>query len=169
VAIGLVYFVLASQFESFLMPVIVMMILPVSLVGALSTQWVFGMKISMLAFVGVIMLSGVVVNSSIVLVDYINIRRGRGEDKETAILNACPRRVRPVMMTMLTTVLGLLPMAVGFGDGAELMKPMAICMITGMLLSTAVTLLCTPVFYSVLDQAEERRKKKEAERFVEDH
>ena len=168
VAIGLVYFVLASQFESFLMPVIVMMILPVSLIGALSTQWIFGMRISMLAFVGVIMLSGVVVNSSIVLVDYINIRRGRGEDKETAILRACPRRVRPVMMTMLTTVLGLLPMAFGFGDGAELMKPMSICMITGMLISTLVTLLCTPVFYSLLDQADEKRRKKEAKRFVED-
>lgn len=159
VAIGLVYFVLASQFESFLMPVIVMMILPVSLIGSLCTQILFGLKISIIAFVGVIMLAGVVVNSSIVLVDYINIRRGRGEDKETAILNACPRRVRPVMMTMLTTVLGLLPMAIGYGSGSELMRPMAICMITGMLLSTVVTLFFTPVFYSLLDQLGHRKKK----------
>lgn len=159
VAVGLVYFVLASQFESFLMPVIVMMILPVSLVGSLCTQGLFGLKISIIAFVGVIMLAGVVVNSSIVLVDYINIRRGRGEDKETAILNACPRRVRPVMMTMLTTVLGLLPMAIGLGSGSELMRPMAICMITGMLLSTVITLFLTPVFYSLLDQAGHRKKK----------
>ncbi|MCQ2448479.1 MAG: efflux RND transporter permease subunit, partial [Oscillibacter sp.] len=159
VAIGLVYFVLASQFESFLMPVIVMMILPVSLIGSLCTQILFGLKISIIAFVGVIMLAGVVVNSSIVLVDYINIRRGRGEDKETAILNACPRRVRPVMMTMLTTVLGLLPMAIGLGSGSELMRPMASCMITGMLLSTVITLFLTPVFYSLLDQAGHRKKK----------
>lgn len=156
VALGLVYFVLASQFESFLMPVIVMMILPVSLVGSLSTLFLFGMKISIVSLVGVIMLSGVVVNSSIVLVDYIKTRRLRGEEKNLAILNACPRRVRPVMMTMLTTVLGLIPMAVGFGEGSELMKPMAIVMITGMLISTAVTLLFTPVYYSVLDELSSR-------------
>lgn len=171
VAVGLVYFVLASQFESFLMPVIVMLILPVSLVGSLSTQFIFGMKISILAVVGVIILTGVVVNSSIVLVDYINIRRSRrGEDKNTAILNACPRRVRPVMMTMLTTVLGLIPMATGIGEGSELMKPMAICMITGMLISTAVTLFFTPVCYSLLDSMSGRfsGKKKEVAARVED-
>ena len=151
VALGLVYFVLASQFESFLMPVIVMMILPVSLLGSLSTQLFFGMKISVVSFVSVIMLAGTVVNSSIVLTDYIKTRRLRGEEKNEAILNACPRRVRPVMMTMLTTVLGLLPMAVGMGEGSEMMKPMAIVMITGMLLSTIVTLLFTPVYYSILD------------------
>lgn len=151
VALGLVYFVLASQFESFLMPVIIMMILPVSLLGSLSTQMFFGMKISIVSFVGVIMLAGVVVNSSIVLTDYIKTRRLRGEEKNEAILNACPRRVRPVMMTMLTTVLGLLPMAIGFGEGSEMMKPMAIAMITGMLISTIVTLLFTPVYYSILD------------------
>ncbi len=156
VALGLVYFVLASQFESFLMPVIVMMILPTSLVGSLSTQLLFGMKISIVAFVGVIMLAGTVVNSSIVLVDYINTRRGRGEEKNEAILNACPRRVRPVMMTMLTTVLGLLPMAIGAGEGSEMMKPMAIVMITGMLISTVVTLLFTPVYYSLLDSLSHR-------------
>jgi HAE1 family hydrophobic/amphiphilic exporter-1 len=151
VALGLVYFVLASQFESFLMPVIVMMILPVSLLGSLCTQRLFGMKISIVSFVGVIMLAGVVVNSSIVLADYIKTRRLRGEEKNEAILNACPRRVRPVMMTMLTTVLGLLPMAIGMGEGSEMMKPMAIAMITGMLISTVVTLLFTPVYYSILD------------------
>lgn len=151
VALGLVYFVLASQFESFLMPVIVMMILPVSLLGSLCTQRLFGMKISIVSLVGVIMLAGVVVNSSIVLTDYIKTRRLRGEEKNEAILNACPRRVRPVMMTMLTTVLGLLPMAIGMGEGSEMMKPMAIAMITGMLVSTVVTLLFTPVYYSILD------------------
>jgi HAE1 family hydrophobic/amphiphilic exporter-1 len=109
------------------------------------------MKVSIVSFVGVIMLAGVVVNSSIVLADYIKTRRLRGEEKNEAILNACPRRVRPVMMTMLTTVLGLLPMAIGMGEGSEMMKPMAIAMITGMLISTVVTLLFTPVYYSILD------------------
>lgn len=164
VAIGLVYFVLASQFESFLLPVIVMMILPVSLVGSLSTQFLFGMKISIVAFVGVIMLAGVVVNSSIVLVDYIKTRRLRGEEKNEAILNACPRRVRPVLMTALTTILGLVPMAAGMGEGSELMRPMAICMVTGMVISTVVTLLFTPVYYSVLDSLSEKFARGRAER-----
>ncbi|MCI2058919.1 MAG: efflux RND transporter permease subunit [Oscillibacter sp.] len=171
VALGLVYFVLASQFESFLLPVIVMMILPVSLLGSLSTQFLFGMKISIVAFVGVIILAGTVVNSSIVLVDYIRIRRQRGETKEDAILNACPRRIRPIMMTMLTTVLGLLPMAAGSGAGSELMKSMAIVMITGMLLSTVVTLLFTPVYYSLLDSWSQRhadRKEKRGNPDVQD-
>ena len=162
VALGLVYFVLASQFESFLMPVIVMMILPVSLLGSLSTQFLFGMKISIVSMVSVIMLAGTVVNSSIVLVDYIKTRRLRHEEKNEAILNACPRRVRPVMMTMLTTVLGLLPMAFGMGEGSEMMKPMAIAMITGMLISTVVTLLFTPVYYSVLDGFSQRSAEKRA-------
>ncbi len=164
VALGLVYFVLASQFESFLMPVIVMMILPVGLIGSLFLLPFFGMKVSMLAFVGVIMLSGVVVNSSIVLVDYIKIRRGRGEEKNEAILNACPRRIRPVLMTTLTTVLGLLPMAFGLGEGSEIMMPMAIVMITGLVVSTIVTLLFTPVYYSLLDSLDARLHRKRRER-----
>ena len=162
VALGLVYFVLASQFESFLMPLIVMMILPVSLLGSLSTQFLFGMKISVVSFVGVIMLAGITVNSSIVLVDYIKTRRMRQEEKNEAILNACPRRVRPVMMTMLTTVLGLLPMAFSMGEGSEMMKPMAIAMITGMLVSTVITLLFTPVYYSILDSFGQRSADKRA-------
>ena len=159
VALGLVFFVLASQFESFLMPVIIMMILPVSLIGSLFLLPFFGMKVSLLAFVGVIMLAGVVVNSSIVLVDYIKIRRGRGEDKETAILNACPRRVRPVLMTTLTTILGLLPMVFGTGEGGEIMQPMSLVMITGLVISTAVTLLFTPIYYSLLDSADARLRR----------
>ena len=165
IALGLVFFVLASQFESFLMPVIIMMILPVSLVGSLFLLPVFGMKVSLLAFVGIIMLAGVVVNSSIVLVDYIKIRRGRGEEKETAILNACPRRVRPVLMTTLTTILGLLPMAFGSGEGGEIMRPMSTVMITGLVISTVVTLFFTPIYYSLLDSADAkmRRHKREVD------
>ena len=150
-ALGLVYFVLSSQFESFVMPVIIMLILPVGLLGSLIGLPITGQKISILAFVGVIMLAGIVVNSSIVLVDYIKIRRQRGEEKNTAILNACPLRVRPVLMTTLTTILGLLPMALGIGEGSEMMIGMATVMITGMIISTIVTLLFTPVYYSLID------------------
>lgn len=164
VALGLVYFVLASQFESFVMPVIIMTILPIGLLGSLFTLPLTGNKISMVAFIGVIMLAGTVVNSSIVLIDYMNIRRKRGEDKDTAILNACPRRVRPVLMTTLTTVLGLLPMVFSNGEGAEMMRPMAIVMITGMVVSTIVTLLFTPVYYSLIDSLTQRVRTRSAER-----
>ena len=157
-ALGLVYFVLASQFESFIMPVIIMTILPIGLLGSLFTLPLTGNKISMVAFIGIIMLGGTVVNSSIVLIDYTNIRRRRGEDKNTAILNACPRRVRPVLMTTLTTILGLLPMVFSNGEGAEMMQPMAIVMITGMVVSTIVTLLFTPVYYSLIDSLTRRVK-----------
>lgn len=155
VALGLVYFVLASQFESFIMPITIMTILPIGLLGSLFALPLTGNKISMVAFIGVIMLAGTVVNSSIVLIDYTNIRRRRGEDKNTAILNACPRRVRPVLMTTLTTILGLLPMVFSNGEGAEMMRPMAIVMITGMVVSTIVTLLFTPVYYSLIDSLTE--------------
>lgn len=164
VALGLVYFVLASQFESFVMPVIIMTILPIGLLGSLFILPLTGNKISMVAFIGVIMLAGTVVNSSIVLIDYMNIRRKRGEDKDTAILNACPRRVRPVLMTTLTTVLGLLPMVFSNGEGAEMMRPMAIVMITGMVVSTIVTLLFTPVYYSLIDSLIQRVRTRSAER-----
>ena len=163
VALGLVYFVLAVQFESFIMPIIIMLILPLGLLGSLVGLPLTGNPISMPAFIGVIMLAGVVVNSSIILVDYIRIRRDRGEDKNTAILNACPLRIRPVLMTTLTTILGLVPMAVGWGEGSEMMAPMAIVMITGMILSTIVTLLFTPVFYSVIDTITEKFRIKEEE------
>ena len=154
------YFVLASQFESFVMPIVIMTILPIGLLGAMFGLPITGNKISMVSIIGVIILAGTVVNSSIVLIDYIQTRRGRGEDKNTAILNACPRRVRPVLMTTLTTILGLLPMAFSGGEGSEMMRPMAIVMIAGMVISTIVTLLFTPVYYSLIDSLTERFHKK---------
>lgn len=167
VAIGLVYFVLASQFESFLMPVIIMLVLPIAFLGGIFGLPLTGNKISIVALIGVIMLAGVVVNACIVLVDYINIRRSRGEERELAILNACPRRVRPVLMTTLTTILGLLPMVFGKGEGAEIMAGMAIVMIVGMTVSTIVTLFFTPVYYSLLDDLahiRSRSKRKKAQK-----
>ena len=163
VALGLVYFVLAAQFESFLMPVIVMLILPVAFSGALFALPLTGKDISMISLVSLIMLAGTVVNSSIILVDYINVRRAAGEARERAILMACPLRVRPVLMTTLTTVLAMVPMALGLGDSNEMMSDMGVTMISGMIISTVVTLVFTPVFYSVIDNlgsAHKRRKKK---------
>ena len=151
VALGLVYFVLASQFESFLMPVIVMMILPVAFSGALFALPLTGRDLSMISLVALIMLAGTVVNASIILVDYIRQRRERGESRQEAILHACPLRIRPVLMTTLTTILALVPMAMGIGDTNEMMSDMGITMISGMVISTVITLLFTPVYYSVID------------------
>ena len=162
VALGLVYFILASQFESFIMPVIVMLILPVAFTGALFALPVTGRDLSMISMVALIMLAGTVVNSSIILVDYINVRRERGESRADAILKACPLRVRPVLMTTLTTILALVPMALGIGDTNEMMSDMGITMISGMVVSTIITLIFTPVYYSVIDNLSHlfRRKKK---------
>lgn len=159
VAVCLVYFILAAQFESFVMPVMVMMILPIALSGALFGLPITGMDLSMIVLLALIMLVGTVVNSSIVLIDYINIRRARGQEKDEAIMEACPLRVRPIMMTTLTTVLALIPMAIGSGEGNEMLQPMGVVMISGMVISTVVTLLFTPVYYSVLDSLSERMKK----------
>ena len=159
VAILLVYFILASQFNSFALPVAIMLILPIGLLGSLMLLWPTGNKVSMVALLAVIILAGTVVNSSIVLVDYILQRRERGEDKNTAILNACPRRVRPVLMTALTTILGLVPMVFAGGEGSEMMAPMGVVMMTGMVISTVATLFITPVYYSLTDSVVERIKK----------
>lgn len=156
VAIVLVYFILATQFNSFSLPIAIMLILPIGLLGSMILLWPTGNHISMVALLGVIILAGTVVNSSIVLIDYTLQRRQRGEDKNTAILNACPRRVRPVLMTAMTTILGLVPMVFSGGEGSEMMKPMGIVMMTGMVISTIATLFITPVYYSLTDSAATR-------------
>ena len=165
VALLLVYFVLAVQFESFAMPVMVMLILPVAFTGALFALPLTGRDLSILALVSIIMLAGTVVNSSIILVEYIKIRRSKGESREEAILHACPLRVRPILMTTLTTVIAMIPMALGIGETNEMMTDMGVTMISGMVISTVITLVFTPVYYSVIDDLSHtfRRKKKEAE------
>ena len=159
VAIALVYFILATQFNSFALPIAIMLILPIGLLGSMMLLAPTGNHVSMVALLGVIILAGTVVNSSIVLIDYTLQRRERGEDKNTAILNACPRRVRPVLMTAMTTILGLVPMVFSNGEGSEMMKPMGIVMMTGMVISTVATLFITPVYYSLTDSIAERLKK----------
>lgn len=156
VAILLVYFILATQFNSFSLPIAIMLILPIGLLGSMIMLWPTGNHVSMVALLGVIILAGTVVNSSIVLIDYTLQRRQRGEDKNTAILNACPRRVRPVLMTAMTTILGLVPMVFSGGEGSEMMKPMGVVMMTGMVISTIATLFITPVYYSLTDSVASR-------------
>ncbi len=151
-AIFLVYLVMASQFESFLHPFVIIFTIPLALIGAVFALWITGSKISVVVFIGSILLAGIVVNNAIVLIDRINQIRKRGEEKVTAIVEAGKQRMRPILMTMLTTSLGLLPLAIGLGEGAEIRAPMAITVIGGLTVSTFLTLIVIPVVYSLLDR-----------------
>jgi len=151
-AIFLVYIVMASQFESILHPFIIIFTIPLAIIGVLIFLYLFNIPASVVVFLGGIMLAGIVVNNAIVLVDYINQLRARGMEKMEAIVTAGRVRLRPIMMTTATTVLGLLPMALGMGDGAEIRTPMAITVIIGLMTSTILTLVVIPTVYSVLDR-----------------
>jgi HAE1 family hydrophobic/amphiphilic exporter-1 len=151
-AIFLVYLVMASQFESLLHPFVILFSIPLAAVGVALALWITGTSLSVIVFIGLIMLAGIVVNNAIVLVDLINQLRQRGMEQMSAIREAASLRLRPIMMTTLTTVLGLLPMAMGLGEGSEMRTPMAITVIGGLLTSTMLTLLVVPVMYSLLDR-----------------
>jgi HAE1 family hydrophobic/amphiphilic exporter-1 len=151
-AIFLVYIVMASQFESLIHPLVILFTIPLALVGAVLALFLTGTTINIVALIGVIMLAGIVVNNAIVLVDLINQLRAQGKDRIEAIMEAGAARLRPIMMTSLTTALGLLPMAMGFGEGSEVRAPMAITVIGGLLVSTMLTLVVIPVVYSLLDR-----------------
>jgi multidrug efflux pump subunit AcrB len=146
-ALFLVYIVMASQFESLVQPFLIMMTVPLALIGVALVLWTVGIPISIMVFLGLIILAGIVVNNAIVLVDYINRLRARGLDLATAIMDAGRARLRPILMTTLTTVLGLLPMALGLGEGAEIRAPMAITVIVGLSSSTVLTLIVIPTLY----------------------
>lgn len=152
----LVYVIMASQFESLLQPFIIMFTIPMAFVGTVIGLKLLGMNLSVVVFLGLIMLAGIVVNNAIVLVDYTNTLRERGLDLEEAIVTACHVRLRPILMTTATTVLGLFPMAMGLGDGAEIRTPMAITVICGLLTSTLLTLLIIPTIYYLMGLAGER-------------
>ncbi|RMG35000.1 MAG: efflux RND transporter permease subunit, partial [Methanobacteriota archaeon] len=147
-AIFLVYIVMASQFESFLHPFLILFTVPLAIVGVAWTLWILGIPISVVVFLGLIMLAGIVVNNAIVLVDYINQLRNRGMDMVDAVKTSGKVRLRPILLTTTTTVLGLLPMALGLGDGAEIRTPMAITVIAGLLSSTLLTLIVIPCLYT---------------------
>ncbi|GAA5520423.1 efflux RND transporter permease subunit [Aliifodinibius salicampi] len=151
-AVFLVYLVMASQFESLLHPFIILFTIPLALVGAILGLWITGSTISVVVFIGLILLAGIVVNNAIVLIDLINQYRERGMAKIKAILEGGKSRLRPILMTTLTTTLGLLPLAIGIGDGAELRAPMAITVIAGLVISTLLTLVVIPVMYAIMDR-----------------
>ncbi|MBT8144112.1 MAG: efflux RND transporter permease subunit, partial [Gammaproteobacteria bacterium] len=152
-AVFLVYLVMAAQFESVIHPFVILFTIPLALVGAVGALALTGTAINVVVLIGVIMLAGIVVNNAIVLVDLVNQLRAAGADKNTALRQAGAARLRPILMTTATTALGLLPMAIGFGEGAEVRAPMAITVIGGLLVSTLLTLVVIPVVYSLLAPA----------------
>ncbi|MDH3600232.1 MAG: efflux RND transporter permease subunit [Candidatus Tectomicrobia bacterium] len=146
----LVYLVLASQFESFVQPLIILFAIPLGMSGVVLALWLTGQSLNVLVGIGAVLLVGIVVNNAIVLVDYGNQCRQRGLERLQAIREAATVRFRPILMTTSTTVLGLLPMALGLGHGAELRTPLAITVIGGLLVATLLTLLLIPVAYSLV-------------------
>jgi len=151
-SIVLVYMVLASQFESLIHPFTILLTIPLAVVGSILTFFILGKMINMMAIIGIIMLAGIAVNSSIILVDRINqlIREGISRDK--AIVLAAQQRIRPILMTSLTTILALVPLTVGYGESASLRSPMALAVIGGLVTSTLLTLIVIPCVYDVFDR-----------------
>jgi HAE1 family hydrophobic/amphiphilic exporter-1 len=150
-AIFLVYLVMASQFESLLHPFVILFTIPFGLVGVIWSLYATSGIISVVALIGVVMLSGIVVNNAIVLLDYVNVLRREGMGKDEALIAAGKTRLRPILMTTATTILGLLPMAIGIGEGSEVRSPMAVVVIGGLLVGTFLTLLLLPTVYSLFD------------------
>jgi HAE1 family hydrophobic/amphiphilic exporter-1 len=151
-SIFLVYVIMAAQFESLMQPLVIMLTIPLAFLGTMLTLKLLGISLSVVVFLGMIMLAGIVVNNAIVFIDYINTLRRRGMERDEAIVTAGTVRLRPILMTTATTALGLLPMALGLGDGAEIRTPMAISVISGLIVSTLLTLLVIPGVYAVIER-----------------
>jgi HAE1 family hydrophobic/amphiphilic exporter-1 len=148
----LVYMVMASQFESLIHPFIVMFEIPLAFIGVGLALFITGQTLSLPSFMGVIMLAGIVVNNAIVLIDYINQLRKKGMTKFNALVEGGTTRLRPILITSITTILGMLPMALANQEGSEMMRPMAITVIGGLLVSTLLTLVVIPVIYSLVEK-----------------
>ena len=158
-AIFLVFAVMAVQYESLINPLVIMAAIPLALVGVVVSLKVTGLPLSAPVMLGVILLAGIVVNNGILLVEYIEIRRRGGTvPREDAILEAAPLRLRPILMTVTTTVVGMAPLALNPAEGGELMMPLAVCVIGGLLFSTVLTLFVVPSFYLTMTRSADRLK-----------
>jgi HAE1 family hydrophobic/amphiphilic exporter-1 len=157
-AIVLVYMVMAAQFESLVHPLIIMFAMPFGAIGVLLILLITKTSVNVQSMLGAIMLAGIVVNNAIVLIDYINmLRRTKGVALREAVEQGGRRRLRPILMTTLTTVLALTPMSIGLGAGGELQAPMARVVIGGLLTSTLITLVFVPTLYTMVEEFRERR------------
>ena len=149
-AVFLVYLVMASQFESLVQPFVIMFAIPFALIGVAVALGVTAQAMNVVVLIGFVVLAGIVVNNSIVLIDYTNQLRRKGLDKFEAVRQAGSVRLRPILMTTTTTMLGLLPMAISWGEGPELRVPLAVTVIGGLLSSTLLTLVLVPVMYTIV-------------------
>ncbi len=150
-SIVLVYMVMASQFESLVHPFTILLTIPLAGIGTVWTFFILGKSFNMMAYIGLIMLAGIAVNNSIILVDRINQLRAAGLNRRNAIIEAGSQRIRPILMTSITTILALLPLTIGFGESASLRSPMALAVIGGLVTSTILTLVVIPCVYWALD------------------
>ena len=155
-SIVLVFMVLASQFESIIQPFMVMLTIPLAGVGTIITFFILGKPLNMMAYIGIIMLAGIAVNNAILLIDRINQLREEGTPKRDAIILAGSQRIRPILMTSLTTILALIPLTIGLGESASLRSPMALAVIGGLFSSTLLTLIVIPCVYWVFDSFSEK-------------
>jgi hydrophobic/amphiphilic exporter-1 (mainly G- bacteria), HAE1 family len=158
------YMILAAQFESFVHPITVLLSLPLSFVGAFGALFLTGKTLNIFSFIGLILLMGLVKKNAILLVDYTNVLRGRGMSRREAILQAGPVRMRPILMTTFAMVFGMLPIALGVGEGAETRAPMGISVIGGLLTSLVLTLIVIPSAYDIFDDWQEYFKKKRSKK-----
>lgn len=159
--VALVYIVMATQFESFVYPFIIMITIVVAFPGVFLALWITGTPLSLMALIGAIMLVGIVVKNGIVMVDFMNLLRERGLSISHAVIEGGKSRLRPVLMTSLTTILGMLPLALGLGEGSELWQPMGIAVIGGLTFSLILTLLVVPVMYSLFGGAGVARQRRQ--------
>ena len=160
----LVYIVMATQFESLVYPFIIMFTIPFAMSGVFIALWLTQTPLSIIALIGAIMLVGIVTKNGIVMVDYMNLLVERGSNISDAVIMGGKSRLRPVLMTSLTTVLGMLPMALGLGEGSEIWQPMGIAVVGGLLMSTIITLFIVPSLYAMLEGSLERRAQRKAEK-----
>lgn len=159
-AVVLVYIVMAAQFESFKYPFVIMISVPLMVIGVSLSLFATNTPVSVTVIIGILVLIGIVVNNGIVLVDYINQQKSKGMASYDAIIISVKNRVRPILMTALTTILGLLPLALGLGEGTEMNQPMGIAVIGGLISSTFLTLYIVPVIYSLFDKETRKRRTK---------
>ncbi len=157
-ALGIImaYMILAAQFESFTHPLTVLLSMPLALIGAFGALLIFGKTLNIFSFIGLILLMGLVKKNAILLVDYTNVLRARGLSRREALLEAGPVRLRPILMTTFAMIFGMMPIAIGIGEGAETRSPMALATIGGLLTSLVLTLIVVPVAYDVLGDLQER-------------
>ena len=164
----LVYIVMATQFESLIYPFIIMFTIPFAMSGVFIALWLTATPLSIIALIGAIMLVGIVTKNGIVMVDYMNLLVERGADVNDAVIQGGKSRLRPVLMTSLTTILGMVPMAMGIGEGSEMWQPMGISVVGGLLMSTLLTLFIVPALYAMLQGRKERKAARKAIRQAEE-